>query len=195
MIYHSTTIANPVKNLSYSHSILLKSVQSQTLPLHSPSCLTFNLSFSTKIQSNFEMDQHLQKEEKKGRKHSYSFLNLSVRYCYWSGCEKMFTLKVEKDFVEEDVHPLVKAVRLYLDIIYFHPFEDGCGRWVGKVTTGLNSFFRAAMLWLWFFCVRFGMRFPKDVGPFIILTCRSVFTCEEYWVKISVLLKCMLASQ
>jgi prophage maintenance system killer protein len=78
------------------------------------------------------------------------------RYFHFDGLEKMFSIKIRKDDVDE-VHPLLKAVRLYLDIIFFHPFNDG------------NA--RAALLWMIFHCKRSGFSLP-DFGtifsfPFI----------------------------
>jgi hypothetical protein len=61
------------------------------------------------------------------------------RYAYFSSIEDMFRTKIAADD-QDGCHPLVKAVRLYLDIIFFHPFPDG------------NA--RAALLWFMFHCLR-----------------------------------------
>ncbi len=67
------------------------------------------------------------------------------RYAFFSSLESMFRIKVAADDLDER-HPVIKAVRLYLDIIFFHPFEDG------------NA--RAALLWFTFYCLRYGFGVP-----------------------------------
>jgi hypothetical protein len=56
-------------------------------------------------------------------------------YAWFAGVEAMFRRKVAVDGAD-GAHALVKACRLYLDVIFFHPFADG------------NA--RAARLWLEF---------------------------------------------
>lgn len=71
--------------------------------------------------------------------------NRKERYAYFSELEKMFRIKVEQDDLDA-CHPLIKAVRLYLDLIFFHPFPDG------------NS--RAGLIWFAFHCMRAKYRIP-----------------------------------
>ncbi len=66
-------------------------------------------------------------------------------YVWFDGFESMFRRKVAADALA-GAHPLVGACRLYLDIIFFHPFEDG------------NA--RAARLWF-----EFVLRRARVVGP------------------------------
>jgi len=49
------------------------------------------------------------------------------RYLYSPELEEMFTRKVEADG-RDGCHPVAQAVRLYLDLAFFHPFEDGNAR-------------------------------------------------------------------
>lgn len=49
------------------------------------------------------------------------------RYLYAPELEEMFTRKVEADG-RDGCHPVARAVRLYLDLAFFHPFEDGNAR-------------------------------------------------------------------
>lgn len=49
------------------------------------------------------------------------------RYGWFEGLEEIFKRKLAQD-AQDEVHPLLKAVRLYLDLIYFHPFVDGNAR-------------------------------------------------------------------
>lgn len=67
------------------------------------------------------------------------------RYAMFSSLESMFRRKICVDDGDA-CHPLVKASRLYLDIIFFHPFPDG------------NT--RSALLWFAFHCLRNGYRLP-----------------------------------
>ncbi|HZV00742.1 MAG TPA: Fic family protein [Planctomycetota bacterium] len=48
-------------------------------------------------------------------------------YAWFEGFESMLRRKIAADAVDA-CHPLVRACRLYLDIIFFHPFEDGNAR-------------------------------------------------------------------
>lgn len=67
------------------------------------------------------------------------------RYAYFTDLPKLFKMKVEKD-ANESLHPLVKAARLYLDIIFIHPFIDG------------NA--RAAILSTVFYCQKYAYSIP-----------------------------------
>jgi hypothetical protein len=49
------------------------------------------------------------------------------KYIHFAGLAEMFSHKVAQDF-GEGCHPLVKAARLYLDLIFVHPFADGNAR-------------------------------------------------------------------
>jgi hypothetical protein len=49
------------------------------------------------------------------------------RYLFVPELEEMFARKVRAD-AEDDCHPIAKAVRLYLDMAFFHPFIDGNAR-------------------------------------------------------------------
>lgn len=62
------------------------------------------------------------------------------RYAYFGSLEQMFRKKVSVDN-QDSCHPLMKAVRLYLDLIFVHPFPNG------------NA--RAALLWFTFYCMRY----------------------------------------
>jgi hypothetical protein len=73
------------------------------------------------------------------------------RYGHWPDLEAMFTRKLEVDDADA-CHPVAKAARLYLDLIYVHPFEDG------------NA--RAARLWLEFMLRRARVPTPA-LGPLI----------------------------
>lgn len=66
-------------------------------------------------------------------------------YATFDGMEAMLRRKVAADAVD-GCHPLVCACRLYLDVIFFHPFEDG------------NA--RAARLWF-----EFILRRARVLGP------------------------------
>lgn len=69
-------------------------------------------------------------------------------YAYFEGIAAMFQRKVEVD-QGDGCHPLIKAVRGYLDIVFFHPFPDG------------NA--RCAMLWYEFLLRRAGVPVPDYV--------------------------------
>jgi Fic family protein len=49
------------------------------------------------------------------------------RYLYTPDLEEMFIRKVEAD-AKDGCHPVAQAVRLYLDLAFFHPFPDGNAR-------------------------------------------------------------------
>ena len=49
------------------------------------------------------------------------------RYAWFPGLESMFCRKIAAD-ARSEVNSIAKAVRLYLDIIFFHPFPDGNAR-------------------------------------------------------------------
>ncbi len=68
------------------------------------------------------------------------------RYAFFESLPGMFEKKVGVD-LNDNCHPLVKAVRLYLDIIFVHPFPDG------------NA--RAALLWFSYFCFRNELPHPN----------------------------------
>ncbi len=70
----------------------------------------------------------------------------SERYALLSDLESMFVRKVEAD-AEDSAHDALKGIRLYLDLLFVHPFEDG------------NA--RAALLWLVYFYWRSGRRLPQ----------------------------------
>ncbi len=71
------------------------------------------------------------------------------RYGYFDELESIFRRKLVAD-LEDEVHPLLQAARLYLDIIFFHPFEDG------------NA--RAALFWLAFLLNRNQIGYPRFKG-------------------------------
>lgn len=73
------------------------------------------------------------------------------RYGHWPELEAMFARKLEVDDADA-CHPIAKAARLYLDLIYVHPFEDG------------NA--RAARLWLELMLCRARVPTPA-LGPLI----------------------------
>jgi len=49
------------------------------------------------------------------------------RYGYWPGLAKRFEAKLVAD-ANDSQHPVIAAVRLYLDVIHLHPFIDGNAR-------------------------------------------------------------------
>jgi hypothetical protein len=51
----------------------------------------------------------------------------SEAYAHFDGLGAMFGRKIAAD-ARDGCHPLVQACRLYLDIIFFHPFADGNAR-------------------------------------------------------------------
>lgn len=65
------------------------------------------------------------------------------RYGWYPELEGMFKRKIAAD-VQAPLHPIIQAARLYLDVIFFHPFEDGNARaarlwfdhlcWRGRIT-------------------------------------------------------------
>jgi hypothetical protein len=75
------------------------------------------------------------------------------RYCFFPELEAMFIRKVEVD-ARDECHPVAQAARLYLDIIFFHPFPDG------------NA--RAARLWLEFLLRRSRLPTPS-LAPLVLL--------------------------
>lgn len=68
------------------------------------------------------------------------------RYAYFQDLSKVFKIKLHQDAGDE-AHPLAKAARLYLDIIFVHPFIDG------------NA--RSAMLATTFYCLKHGYNAPN----------------------------------
>jgi prophage maintenance system killer protein len=106
----------------------------------------------------------LQCSEAEFRKHTAYTSVRPERYAYFTGIEDLFTRKVKQDD-EDDLHPLLKAARLYLDLIFFHPFNDG------------NA--RAAMLWLAFSCLRAGYPAP-DLRKIIVFPFKPGDE-ENYW--------------
>ncbi|MCA8925612.1 MAG: Fic family protein, partial [Planctomycetes bacterium] len=69
----------------------------------------------------------------------------AVTYAWFPDAEAMLRRKLEAD-AEDGLHPVLQAVRAYLDLIFFHPFPDG------------NA--RAARLWLEYFLRRAGLPSP-----------------------------------
>ena len=78
------------------------------------------------------------------------------RYAYFDGIEEMFRRKIDADMADR-CHPMIKAMRLYLDILFFHPFPDG------------NA--RAATLWSAYLCRINGIHAPhfRDIERFPLL--------------------------
>ncbi|MCP3145188.1 Fic family protein [Pyxidicoccus xibeiensis] len=75
------------------------------------------------------------------------------RYLYSPELEEMFIRKVEAD-AKDDCHPVARAVRLYLDVAFFHPFPDG------------NA--RAARLWFEY-CLRRERLPTPPLAPWVLL--------------------------
>ena len=48
-------------------------------------------------------------------------------YGYHPDLQRAFSQKIKQDG-QEELHPLVKSIRLYLDVCFFHPFQDGNAR-------------------------------------------------------------------
>lgn len=67
------------------------------------------------------------------------------RYGWFPAAESMLARKLEADACD-GLHPVLQAARAYLDLIHFHPFEDG------------NT--RAASLWLEYFLRRARIQLP-----------------------------------
>ena len=85
------------------------------------------------------------------------------KYTYFDSLEDMFKRKLSQD--SKDIcHPLARGLRLYLDIIHFHPFEDG------------NS--RAAYLWFNYVMALAGQDVPS-FGKIGLLTTLPI-TVENY---------------
>ncbi|RKH08820.1 hypothetical protein D7V97_18310, partial [Corallococcus sp. CA053C] len=74
------------------------------------------------------------------------------RYAQAPGLEAAFIAKVEAD-AREERHPVAHAIRLYLDLCFFHPFPDG------------NA--RAARLWLEYMLRRGGLPTPP-LAPLVL---------------------------
>jgi hypothetical protein len=85
------------------------------------------------------------------------------RYLYAPDLEELFTRKVEAD-ARERCHPVAQAVRLYLDLAFFHPFPDG------------NA--RAARLWFEY-CLR-RARLPTPPLPPWVLLPKPAGDAERY---------------
>ncbi len=49
-------------------------------------------------------------------------------YGHWPTLEAEFARKLESNARESGVHPVAAAARAYLDLCFFHPFEDGNAR-------------------------------------------------------------------
>ncbi|MFP2931787.1 Fic family protein [Pyxidicoccus sp. 3LG] len=75
------------------------------------------------------------------------------RYLYSPELEEMFVRKVEAD-ARDTCHPVARAVRLYLDLAFFHPFPDG------------NA--RAARLWFEY-CLRRDRLTTPPLAPWVLL--------------------------
>jgi hypothetical protein len=75
------------------------------------------------------------------------------RYLYSPDLEELFTRKVEAD-ARDGCHPVAQAVRLYLDLAFFHPFPDG------------NA--RAARLWFEY-CLRRARLPTPPLAPWVLL--------------------------
>ncbi|QSQ25017.1 Fic family protein [Pyxidicoccus parkwayensis] len=75
------------------------------------------------------------------------------RYLYAPELEEMFVRKVEAD-ARDGCHPVAQAVRLYLDLAFFHPFPDG------------NA--RAARLWFEY-CLRRARLPTPPLAPWVLL--------------------------
>jgi hypothetical protein len=97
-------------------------------------------------------------------------------YGSWAGLEGEFARKIAADDAD-DVHPVAKAVRLFLDLCFFHPFPDG------------NA--RAARLWLAYLLRRGGCamafveplfvveRFAGDIAAYVDFLRLAVLSCER----------------
>lgn len=87
------------------------------------------------------------------------------RYTWFPELESMFCRKIATDGSSE-VNSIAKAVRLYLDIIFFHPFPDG------------NA--RAARLWFEFILRRDRVNLPSLAA---LARLRKIPGCSHrYWV-------------
>jgi len=97
------------------------------------------------------------------------------RYGFWPGLATRFEAKMVADAAELR-HPVITAVRLYLDVIHLHPFVDGNARVA-----------RLGLLW-WLAAGGLGLprldpliRLPKRAGKspwvFIRLTAKGIHQC------------------
>jgi len=96
-------------------------------------------------------------------------------YGYWPGLKNEFARKIATDDAD-GAHPVAKAVRLYLDLCFFHPFADG------------NA--RAARLWFAYLLRREGHemafveplfvveRFAGDLAAYVDFLRLAVLSCE-----------------
>jgi hypothetical protein len=97
-------------------------------------------------------------------------------YGSWPGLEDEFSRKIATDDAD-GAHPVAQAVRLYLDISFFHPFPDG------------NA--RAARLWFDYLISRGGYvmsfveplflveRFAGDLASYVDFLRLAVVSCER----------------
>jgi hypothetical protein len=103
-------------------------------------------------------------------------------YGYWPGLKDEFARKIAADDIDA-AHPVARAVRLYLDICFFHPFADG------------NA--RAARLWFAYLLLREGYvlafveplfvveRFAGDVAAYLDFLRLAVLSCERVQGQLS----------
>jgi fido (protein-threonine AMPylation protein) len=103
-------------------------------------------------------------------------------YCYWKDLKQMFVRKIEQDS-KDSTHPVIKAMRMYLDIAYFHPFPDGNGR--------------CGLLWLYFILRRARIPFPHDFIHLVAFVSLTSTTANEtmYWSATSLLTSLILKNQ
>ncbi len=104
------------------------------------------------------------------------------RYGYWPGLKDEFARKVADDDAD-GAHPVAKAVRLYLDLCFYHPFPNG------------NA--RAARLWFDYQLRRGGHvpafveplfvveRFAGDVPAYVDFLRLALLSCEQAQRRLS----------
>lgn len=94
------------------------------------------------------------------------------RYAYFAGLPELFARKVAADLADS-CPAIIKAARVYLDIIFVHPFPDG------------NA--RAAILWLSYFCYRARLPLPDYrrlfAFPFVSGSRRCYLAFVEFIVE------------
>jgi Fic family protein len=98
------------------------------------------------------------------------------RYAWFPELQAMFERKIEAD-ADSPCNPIAKAVRTYLDIIFFHPFVDG------------NA--RAARLWFEFLLRRERVCFPSLLA--LARLRKTPGSVSRYWAFVTLTGKLILS--
>lgn len=100
------------------------------------------------------------------------------RYTWFPKLEEMFLSKIEAD-AKSNCNPIIKAVRTYLDIIFFHPFVDG------------NA--RAARLWFEFLLRRERVSLPSLHA--LARLRKTPGSTSRYWAFVTLVGKLLIDSR